>query len=60
MFRYLKLKMEIKIRDNKVIFLYKLKKLFGKYKAIWNKTESLQNNELNTLPVYDDRDIKTW
>ena len=34
--------------------------LFGKYKAIWNKTESLQNNELNTLPVYDDRDIKTW
>ena len=30
-----------------------------KYKAIWNKIEDLKNIELNDLPVYDDRYIKT-
>ena len=35
------------------------KKLFGKYKAIWNKIEDLKNIELNALPVYDGRSIKS-
>ena len=35
------------------------KKLLEKYKAIWTKIEDLKNIELNALPVYDDRYIKT-
>ena len=34
-------------------------KLLEKYKAIWNKIDDLKNIKLNTLPVYDDRYIKT-
>ena len=34
-------------------------KLLEKYKAILTKIEDLKNIELNTLPVYDDRYIKT-
>ena len=34
------------------------KKLLEKYKAIWTMTEDL-NIKLNTLPVYDDRYVKT-
>ena len=34
-------------------------KLIQKYKAIWTKIEDLKNIELNALPVYDDRFIKT-
>ena len=34
-------------------------KLLEKYEAIRAKIEDLTNNELNTLPVYDDRYIKT-
>ena len=34
-------------------------KLLEKCKAIWTKIEDLTNIELNTLPVYDDRYIKT-
>ena len=34
-------------------------KLLQKYKAIWTKIEDLKNIELNALPVYDDRYIKT-
>ena len=34
-------------------------KLLEKYKTIWTKTEDLRNIELNALPVYDDRYIKT-
>ena len=34
-------------------------KLLEKYKAIWIKVEDLKNIELNALPVYDDRYIKT-
>ena len=30
-----------------------------KYKAIWTKTEDLKNIELDALPVYDNRSIKT-
>ena len=35
------------------------RKLSGKYKANWTKIEDLKNIELNALPVYDDRYIKT-
>ena len=30
-------------------------KLLKKYKTSWTKIEGLQNSELDTLPVYDDR-----
>ena len=46
--------------DNKLIsFCREDEKLLVKYKAIWTKTEDLKNIELNFLPVYDDRYIKT-
>ena len=35
------------------------KKLLEKYKAIWTKVEDFENIELNALPVYDDRYIRT-
>ena len=34
-------------------------KLLEKYKAIWTEIDDLKNIELNVLPVYDDRYIKT-
>ena len=34
-------------------------KLSGNYKTNWTKIEDLKNIELNALPVYDDRYIKT-
>ena len=34
-------------------------KLCEKYKTIWTQIEDLENIELNALPVYDDRYIKT-
>ena len=34
-------------------------KLLEKYKAILTKIEEIKNIELNALPVYDDRYIKT-
>ena len=34
-------------------------KLLERYKTIWTKIEDLKNIELNALPVYDDRFIKT-
>ena len=34
-------------------------KLLEKYKAIWTKIEDFKNIELNDLPVYDDRYIKS-
>ena len=57
--RHLKLKMEIKDKNNKLMF-------FGvdddeeveRYKIIWTKIEELQFFELNALPVYDDRYIE--
>ena len=36
-----------------------MNKYLKKYKAIWAKMEDLKNAELNALPVYDDRYIKT-
>ena len=40
-------------------FLIDKEKLLEKYKAIWIKVQDLKNIELNALPVYDDRYIKT-
>ena len=34
-------------------------KLLEKYKTIWTNVEDLQNIELNALPDYDDRYMKT-
>ena len=34
-------------------------KLLEIYRTIWTKTEELKKNNLNALPVYDDRDMKT-
>ena len=34
-------------------------KLLEKYEAVWTKIEDLKNIELNALPVYCDRYIKT-
>ena len=34
-------------------------KLLENYKTIWTQIEDLQNIELNALPVYDSRYIKT-
>ena len=38
-------------------FLVDVEKLLEKYKAIWTKTDDLQNTELNALPIYDDEYI---
>ena len=35
------------------------KNLLEKYEAIWTKIEDLENIELNALPVYDERSVKT-
>ena len=49
-----------KDKNNKLMsFRIDDEKLLEKYKAIWTKIEDLKNIELNTLPVYDDRYIKT-
>ena len=49
-----------KDKNNKLIsFLIDDEKPLQKYKTIWTKTEDLKNIELNALPVYDDRYIKT-
>ena len=51
---------EIEDKDNKLMsFRIDGDKLFEKYKAISTKIEDLKNIELNDLPVYDDRYIKT-
>ena len=34
-------------------------KLLEKYKPVWTKIEDLNNIELNALPIYNDRYIKT-
>ena len=49
-----------KDKNNKLMsFRIDDEKLLEKYKAIWTKIEDLKNIELNALPVYDDRYIKT-
>ena len=55
-----KLKMEIKIKNNKLIsFRIDNGKLLERYETICIKIESLKNIELNFLPVYDNRYIKS-
>ena len=51
---------KVKERNNNLMsFCIDDEKLLEKYKAIWTKTEDLENIELNALPVYDDRYIKS-
>ena len=51
---------KVKEEGNKLMrFRIGDEKLLEKYKAIWNKIDDLKNIKLNTLPVYDDRYIKT-
>ena len=46
--------------DNKLISFRKNdEKLLKNIRKIWNKTEDLKNIELNALPVYENRYIKT-
>ena len=55
-----KVKVEDKDENNKLMsFHIDDEKLLAKYKAIWTKIEDLKNIELNALPDYDDRYIKT-
>ena len=56
----LKVKDGDKVKNNKLIsFHIDDEKLLEKYQAIWTKIEDLKNIELNALPVYNDRYIKT-
>ena len=51
---------KVKDKNNQLMsFRRDDEKLLEKYKAIWTKTEELKDIELNALPVYDDRYIKT-
>ena len=51
---------KVKERNNKLMsFQIDNEKLLGKYKTIWTMIEDLKIIKLNTLPVYDDRLIKT-
>ena len=51
---------EDKDKNNKLMsFHIDHKKLLEKYKSTWTKIEDLKNVELNALPVYHDRYIKT-
>ena len=54
--RTFKVKHGKKDKNNKLIsFCINIDKLLKKYKTIWTKIKNLKNNELNALPVYDDR-----
>ena len=51
---------KIEDKNNKLMsFLRDDEKLLEKFKSISTKIENLTNIELNALPVYDDRYIKT-
>ena len=45
--------------NNLMTFHIDDERLLQKYKAIWTKIEDSKNIKLTTLPVYDDRCIKT-
>ena len=60
MLRHLKLKMEIKIKNNQLMSFHIYdENVLERYKAIWNKIEDLKSIKLNALQVYDNRYIKT-
>ena len=49
-----------KDKNNKLMYLDIDKdKLLEKYKTTWAKIESLLNIKLNSLPIYDNRYVKT-
>ena len=51
---------KVKDKTNKLmLFRINDKKLLEKYNTISTKIENLKNIELNILPIYDDRYIKT-
>ena len=55
-----KVKVGDKDKNNKLkSFRLDDEKLLEKYKAIWTNIEDLKNIELNAIPVYDNRYIKT-
>ena len=55
-----KVKDEDKDKNNKLMsFRIGDEKLLEKYKSIQTKIEDFKNTELNALPVYDDKYIKT-
>ena len=55
-----KVKEKYKDKNNKLMsFSLDDEKLLEKYKAILTKIEDFKNIELNTLPVYDYRYVKT-
>ena len=55
-----KVKDEDKDKNNKLMsFRIGDEKLLEKYKSIQTKIEDFKNIELNALPVYDDKYIKT-
>ena len=59
-FKTLKVKDRGKDKSNKLTSFRKdNEKLLEKYKAIWTEIENLKNIEINALPVYDDRYMKT-
>ena len=45
--------------NNLMLFHIDDQKLLEKYKTIWTKIEELKNIDLNILPVYDQRYLKT-
>ena len=47
-------------KNNKLMFFHiDDEKLLEKYEAIWTKIEDFKNIQLKSLPVYNDRYIKT-
>ena len=47
-------------KKNKLVSFYlDDENLLEKYEAIWTKIKNLKNTEINALPLYDDRYIKT-
>ena len=59
MFRYLKLKKEMKEENNRLMsFRIDNEELMERYKGIWTNIEGLKNIKINALPIYDNRYIK--
>ena len=51
---------KVKDKSNKLMsFCIDDEKVLKKYEPIWTKIEDLKNIELNALPTYDDRSVKT-
>ena len=59
MLGFLNIRLMAQIGNRLISFLLDDNNLLEKYETIQTKTEDLQNIELNFLPAYDDRYIKT-